>query len=285
MIAIRFLLTLVLVLAAIPAAHAQSSEERFRTEMIGRIAKVMPDATLTPKPGDPLAVLVTGGPWSEGQINFDRIYHFCQQASAEDCEAEKAQLIAFLGEKHEAVTPASLRLVVRDRQFVEAANDMGAPQNGETADTLIAEPLGGGLFAVLAADSPRALRLMMGKSLEDLHLTRAEAWAVARRQTIALLPPFPDAEKLMGANVLFEENELGASLMIDLPAWAKLAREVGPDLFVAVLADGILFVGVAADGPRLEAVKQAVATDCAAMARCTSPRVYRFRDGRWAIAE
>ena len=73
--------------------------------------------------------------------------------------------------------------------------------------------------------------------------------------------------------------------MIDLPAWALLSKEVGPDLFITVVADRIIFVGVIGDGPPLEALKKTVVEDCLAQARCISPYVFRFRKGRWAVAD
>lgn len=274
-----------LVLLSVAPAFAQGSEEQFRTAMIARLAKAMPGATLTLKPGDSLAVMVKGGPWNEAQINLNRIYAFCQQASAADCETEKTQFVAVISEDPDKIeAPEKLRLLVRDQQYVDSARGTGlGEKNGP--DGLIAEPLGGGLYAILAADAPKAYRMFTGKGLEDLHMGRGEAWALARRQTLALLPPLPEAFELRESAVIYQGHELGGSLLLDLPAWADLAKQVGPNLLVSVVSDDVVFVGIIADGPDLEKFRKAVEEDCTQQARCISPYVYRFRDGHWVMAE
>jgi hypothetical protein len=282
---IRWLAAL-LVLALLPAtpASAQGDEAAFRTEMVGRLGKAMPGATFASVPEDPLALTVTGGPFSDARINLHRVYNYCRQASAADCEDEKARFASAISKEPPAATAGALRLIVRDQEYVDAltaAFDRAPP---DKRVHVILQPLGGGLFAIMVADSPEALQMMTDKGLEELGLNRDQAWAIAWRQTEAVLPPLPTAGQIRGTAVLFEGHEFGGSLLIDLPGWARLAKEVGPDLFITVVSDRIVFVGVLPDGANLDSFKKTVEEDCRAQPRCISPYIFRFRNGRWAVA-
>ena len=282
----RLLLALIAyALLAVPAANAQTSTQSFRQEMLERLVQVMPGTTLSPKAGDPLAISFNSAELGDGQINLDRIYAYCRRASAEDCEREKQQFIEGITSRPPPPTPASLRLIVRDEQYVNGMNQMAAQSTAAKPDRMVFEPLGGGLFAILVSDSPTALMMISELTLADINLTREQGWAFARRQTRVLLPTMPTADQLRTGPVLFEDHEFGGSLLIDLPAWAKLAREAGPDLIVTVVSDRIVFVALMPDGPRLESFRTSVQADCAAQARCISPNIYRFRNGGWVVAE
>lgn len=265
------------------AACAQDSEEEFRNGMLPRLAKSLPGATLSPKADDPLAIIVKGGHLDGAQINLNRIYGYCQQASAADCESEKQGLIGAVTVKPEPATPATLRLIVRDQQYVDWVRQANAGQS--IATDLILEPLGGGLYAILAYESSNAVGSVNANTLKELGLTREQAWALARSQTEAILPQLPDADQVKASAVLFQDHKLGSSLLIDLPAWTKLAASVGPNLFMTVVSDELVFVGVMSDGPDFEAFRKTVAEDCANQQRCISPNVFRFRNGRWVVAQ
>ena len=55
--------------------------------------------------------------------------------------------------------------------------------------------------------------------------------------------------------------------------------------FATATSDSSVWVGVMPDGPRFEELKRVVRSECEAWTECVSPNVYRFRDGRWVIAE
>lgn len=263
-------------------AYAQSSEERFRDEMIPRLAKSLPGGTLSPLTDDPLAITVKGGHLDGGQINLNRIYGYCLTASRADCESEKESLIAAVAIKPEAATAETLRLIVRDQEYVDWIREADAKE-GKGALT-IAKPLGGGLYAVLAYRLSNGVGSITTDNLADLNLTTEQAWSLAQSQTAAILPSVPTADQLQGGVVLFQEHDLGSSLLIDLSGWSKLSAASGPNLVVAVVSDNLVFVGKMADGPDLENLRKTVAEECANQARCISPHLYRFRNGRWAIA-
>jgi hypothetical protein len=75
------------------------------------------------------------------------------------------------------------------------------------------------------------------------------------------------------------------SLLADTEGWRGVARKAGPALFATATSDTSVWVGVMPDGPRFEELKRVVRSECESSTECVSPSVYRFRDGRWVIAE
>ncbi len=279
----RYLLAMLLVLAPIATCSASPPQD-FRAAMMARLHQAMPDATLTADPADPLVINIKGGAWEEGQINLHRLNGYCQQATASDCERSKAEFAARIAVKPAKASAASLRLIVRDREYLAYVEETAAksPDKGDFAKH---RQIGEDLFAFLAADSKESIALVGDTTLKELGLTADAAWALAEAQTRAILPALPDPAKLATGPIVFQDKEYLASLLIDLPGWAAVAAKAGPDLFVTVVADGLVFVGQGPDGPGLDQFKQAVAADCATQQRCVSPHLYRFRDGRWVIAK
>jgi len=273
-----------LALGAACAAVAAARPRGFRADMMARFAKAMPGARLTADPDQPLTILFKRADGTEGAFNLDTLVGYCRAASAADCAASKADFVMKMSRPHPDPTPASLRLVVRDRAYLDYIDAYGAksPEKGEVAKY---RPIGDDLYAVLAADGEDTVALIGDVALRKLGLTPDQAWALAEAQTRAILPPLPKPAALRKAAVSYPEQHHLASLLIDLPAWEKLAARVGPTLFMTVVADHIVFVGQVPDGPALEDLKQAVVDDCAAQERCISPHLYRFRDGRWVIAK
>lgn len=264
-------------------ACAQSGEDRFRDEMIPRLAKSLPGATLSAVADDPLAITVKGGHLDGAQINLNRIYGYCLTAIQADCESEKENLIAAVVVKPEVATPESLRLIVRDQKYVDWIKEADA-KDGSGIRT-IAKPLGGDLYAILSYRLSNGIGSITVDDLADLNLTTEQAWALAKLQTAAILPPLLTPEQLQGGVVLFQGHDLGSSLLVDLPGWSRLAASVGPNLVVAVVSDNLVFVGQMSDGPDLENLRKTVAEECVKQARCISSSLYRFRKGQWVIAE
>lgn len=241
----------------------------------------MPDRTLTADGDDPFAMIVAGGgPTDVSQINLHNLYVACEHATPRACRQEKARFIAVLSEPLPSVTAASLRLIVRDVNYVHAAN---AVSGDDPAKVPVVESIGEDLYAMLASDSPTRTMLVSEIMLPSLHLSPAEAWSLARRQTAAQLPTIPTATQIKTGGVGLEGFDYTASVLLDCAAWAKLAQEVGPDLFMTVASDHFVLVGTMPDAS-LASLRPSVAQDCAAQPRCISPHIYRFRDGQWVIA-
>lgn len=275
------------VTAAVPASAAPPTRQAFSKEMIARFRKADPSAVFAADPADPLHVMVTrpvkpGDKPETAQIFFDRIYAYCQQAPAADCEASKARWVRGMGQPPGALTLSSLRVIVRGKDYAEAA----AQRRGDD-DQLLAliRPIGDDLYMILASDSPDAIAMLSSAGLEKLEVTEAQAWLLAETQTRGILPQIPTAPALRKAWQGFQGDAYMGSVAMDLPAWQKLADEVGPDLFMTVATDQIVIVGLVPDGKPLDDLADAVRADCAAAERCISPHVFRFRDGKWIIAK
>jgi len=252
--------------------------------MTARIKAKLGDVELRPVEGEPFSLHVKGGAWDGALISFGRIYNYCQHAGAADCEASKAEFVTRGIKMPPKATPASLRLIVRDAEYVASARALPPGPDGRR-ETTIFEPIGDDLYALLASDSSDAIALITEKGLKELGMDRAHAWALAARQTRAQLPPLPNGTDLGKHAMAYQEQAYLASLLIDRDAWTKIAEAAGPELFVTVVSDDFVFVGTMPDGPQLEAFKKTVAEDCSQQQRCVSPHLYRFREGRWVVAK
>ncbi|MCW3835247.1 hypothetical protein ACFQ1E_00675 [Sphingomonas canadensis] len=276
-------LALLLPLAA-PAGAQTVGERAFRSDMIKRVQAKLPDAEVTPDPDDFLALHVKGGVLDGATINLHRIYEYCAGHSAEDCETLKQDFTGKMTSPNPDPTVASLRLMVRDRVYLENLLEMERRSAAEGKNFhYVYEQIGEDLFAILVSDAPDKVAILPDDSLKDLGLTRKTAWAKAAKQTRDALPPLPKPDQLKASAVAFQEYEYLPSLLLDLPAWARIAEAVGPDLFVTAVSDGFVFAGTMPDDAVAE-FAETVAEDCAEQERCISPHIYRFRDGRWVIA-
>ena len=258
----------------------QASEAQFRSEMIEIFRKAYPASDFVPG-GQELVVAVKGGAWEDATINLHRIYFFCQTAVKADCDAIKSEFVEKIGAKPQTLDEASLRIIVRDKEYVDYARKLGTDPDERHA---IYRSIGEDLFAILASDGPETIALVGDKGLVELGLSEADAWNRAWRQTRSILPAIPQPAKFREQAMAFESEEYLASISADLPAWQAVSDAVGPDLFMTVVSDQFVFVGPMPDGPNLEAFRTTVEEDCRAQPRCVSPNIYRFRGGEWVIA-
>jgi hypothetical protein len=270
-----------LFLSAPVASASVPGERAFTTEMLGRIRAALSTASIEAVPDEPLTLRGKTKNGEDTQYNLHRIYGFCAQAEPAACEASKAEYVQKLSVVPPKPTAASLRLIVRDRQYVDF---LRAQETNGSGASVFVKPIGEDLFILLASDSPDQIAVIGESVLKELGLSPAEAWDRAHAQTRKALPALPAPEQLASSAVAYEGEEYQGSLLADLEGWARLSASVGPDLFVTVVSDQFVMAAKMPDGPDLDAFRQAVAEDCAAQPRCISPNIYRFRDGRWAIA-
>lgn len=269
-------------LLAATACQAQSNDARsFAAGMIAQIKQRSPGVEIVQQ-DDPLSISLKGGGWKEeATLNFHRIYGYCQKAAPADCAATRTEFLdkILAHSAPPAFTAASLRLAVRDLQYVSYVRrlEKGAP-------LILAEPIGEDLFAVLVSDSAETVALVTPDKLQTLGMTREQAWRRAWDQTRAALPPLPEGTALAKSAMVFQDQEYLASMLIDGKAWRSIAAKAGPDLFATVVADNYVFVGLMPDGPDLAKFRQTVREDCESQPRCISPNLYRFREGRWVVS-
>lgn len=248
-----------------------SDEQRFAAQMIRQIRQRLPGVEVAQR-DDPLTVSLKGGGRIETTINFGSLHRFCRQATAKECRAMRKEFLDTVLRVPPVATPASLRIAVRDAEYVQHVPE------------IVAEPIGEDLFAVLVSDSPDSVATVPPDMLAALGLTRAQAWERAWTQTRAGLPALTGGAALAQGARFYTDQSYLASLLADTKAWRAIAKAAGPNLLVTVVADNNLFVAVMPDGPKLEQFKQSVREDCATQPRCISPNLYRFRDGRWVVS-
>jgi len=220
------------------------------------------------------------GKWGDARINLHRFHAFCADATSEDCEGVLANFVTRVTAPRPEPAAANLRIVVRNEGYL---NHLLQTQPRDALP--IYRQIGDDLFALLAFSGPSGVLIAIPEQLRALELGDEAAWALAGKQTRAMLPPLPKAIDLVRDPVAFEDGDLLTSLLADTQGWRRIAEEVGPDLLVTAVSDQFVFAGLLPDHPRMREFKQVVREDCAASERCLSPNVYRFRDGRWVIVE
>jgi hypothetical protein len=277
---IRYVLGTLAFLIATSACAAESERE-FAQGMLEKLQAAVPDGEFRIASDDPLAIeMKQDGKWGDAVINTHRIYGYCRNATAEDCEAAALEFAASINARPPEPKVTDLRLIVRDQEYMDYLLRAGPDEENQP----VFRSIGEGLVAIVAFDSPQTIALAMRPKLSELGIEEDEAWRVASAQTKAVLPELPPAARFAEGAIAFQDYEFLPSLMADTEAWRAISAEAGPNLFATAVSDYFVFVGVMPDGPELNRFKQTVREDCEAQQRCISPNVYRFRDGRWVIA-
>lgn len=278
----KYLSAVVLPVLAWPAAcFAAPTPDQFAADMLARFQAAEPDGDFSVSADEPLVIKASEGNGGEpAQINLHRIYGYCLNASAEDCEATKAEFAQKTLSGAPDVKSGALRIIVRDKAYLDYA--LGVWSDGKPH--VLYRHLGADLYALLAFDGPDSIGLTTVDQLKSLGLREEAAWPLAMQQTKAVLPEIPSDILAKHQAVAFEEHELLGSLLADLEIWKGISATAGPDLFVTVTSDGFVFAAFMPDGPDLTKFSKTVREDCDMAPRCISPHIYRFRAGKWEIA-
>ena len=279
----KFVYAGIIALSLASASVQAESPQQFRASIIADIAQRLPNAKLIATPGDELQIRVIQKAQDDQTINLDRIWQFCQNNDAATCAQVKSAFVAKILTPPPSSTRENLRVIVRAQNYVEQIKAM--PPQADGSPTGYFRRIGDDLFAVLAMDSPQATGIVNGSQLKQLQLSEEQAWTLAEQQTAAHLPPLPKADDVKTHGVGFEGYDYLGSLLVQRAGFARLSQAVGPDLMVTVVSDGFVMVATLADGPNLDRFAKVVREDCKSQERCTSPHIYRFRDGGWRIAD
>ena len=271
-----------LLLAGSPAQAQTGPEARaFAADALPTIRAAFPDAEIRQEPGEPLQINITRkGETEPAVMNLHRVFGFCQNAAEADCEAEVAKLIEMLAKasKSPEGEAANLRVIVRDGQYWNYVL-------GTKLDPLPPHrQIGDDLFAILAFDSPEAIALAPADRIAELGLSPENAWLFAERQTARIIPGMPETGARIEGLVVFQGEEYTGSMMAYPERWEALAAATGPDLAVIANSDQFVIAAVVPDGADLERYRTLAADQCKLAARCISPNVYRWREGRWVVA-
>ncbi|MFM5930934.1 MAG: hypothetical protein ACKOPQ_08510 [Novosphingobium sp.] len=284
-----FRLTLAAVLAfglAQPALAAAPTQDAFVSAMIERVGKALPGRTVSSDPVDRLKLIVAKrGDDEEQSIFLDRVWRYCQQASAGECRDMQAEFIANMAAPRPKPTARSLRFIVRDAAYVESIRAMGAQGARKGEQTIYTRPIGDDLYMVLASDSKETVAIVNTAMLKEIGLSEADAWLIAVPQTRSILPKLADASALTKQWHAYQGQAYLGSIMGLTDDWSELSAQMGPDLFATAVSDQFFVAGKVESGEPLAKLLRGAENDCKAAQRCISPHVYRFREGRWVVAQ
>lgn len=274
---IRHLVVAIALIAA-PVPLAAAGESEFGARMLERLRQAAPGIEMRIGDDDPLVIEIEkDGEWGKAHINLHRFHAYCRRAVAAACEASLGTLIlAVTAELPQPLAP-NLRVIVRDRGYLDHLLEDGIEP--------VYRQIGDDLFALIAFTGPNSVSVAGPDQVRALGLDDEAAWQFAAEQTRQVLPPLPTAADIVRYPVVLEDTEFLTSLLADTEAWSAIAREVGPGLVATAVSDHFVFFADLPDHPRLSEFKALVRQDCAEQDRCISPHVYRFRDGRWVIAD
>jgi len=262
--------------------HAAAETREFAEQMLERLRAASPETEVRVSASDPLVIeMKQDGTWGDADINLHRLRAFCREASADECDTVLGNFAAMVTAKPPEPVAANLRVVVRQQDYLDRLRD----QQDDDAQPVYRQ-IGDDLYALLAFAGPSGVLMAIPQQLSDLQLGDQAAWQLAGEQTRAMLPRLPKPIDIVRAPVMLEDGDLLSSVLADVDAWRAIAEEVGPDLAVAATTDQLVFMAaLPPDYRRMRQLKRAIRDDCAAAERCISPNVYRFREGRWVIAE
>ena len=167
----------------------------------------------------------------EQQLPLERIWDYCQR-NASSCAVTigtyASDIAATAQAQGQAIDPARVRAVIRDRAFVESSRKA---LDGQDTD-IVAVPFTGDLWAVLVVEYPTGSTILQKSDLAKLKLGQDEAMALARRNLATVLPPLSAlAKRYLDGPVMFAIGGPYESSRLLLPeTWAAVAKESGGKL-------------------------------------------------------
>lgn len=259
--------------ADVPAFDA-SSQESLTGWARARLAKLLAKPVVV---RGPLSLGIEG---ASVVINLDRVWQVCG-TSPDECEASADEFVAGVAQvisgQTDAATPEALRVVVRDRSYLEEA--FGA------AGRLVSRPIAGDLRLLVVVDGEKATRSLRLDELEGMGLTVDAAFerALANTRTELGEPkPFrikPGTMAMLQATTYYE-----TSLFALHDLWAPAARAVKGDLLVAVPGVELILFADSTAPDALKRLSEDAAKMSARSQRPISTEVYRFTEAGWEVA-
>jgi hypothetical protein len=260
------------------------AQDAFRADMIQRLKRDHPAHRFQPA-ADPLSIQRDlGSKDEEATLNLHNLHAYCGAVDVPACDSAKAEWARRVMLAPVPVTRASLRLMVRNADYVAFANNPAGGGGASGQPLLFSRPIGDDLFLLVASDAPETIQMVGFSQAAALKMSEAEVWAAAGANMAAILPELPDAASLRREAAGIEGIPFGSAMLGRTDHWRKVAKDSGGELFVTVVSDDFLMVALASD-TNVARFAPTVSKDCAEAPRCISPHIYRFRAGGWRIAE
>jgi hypothetical protein len=264
-------------LGQLGAGQIPLDEDGFTNAVAERYRRAVPEANV--QVAGPLHLKGTGagGRW-DGYL--DTVHSICER-NPPTCEAAITQHIAALAE-HARLQPAgpqrsTLRVTVRPQAYVDGLARAG------TGEPLIRR-LPGAFWAFTVADLPTTIQTLQTSDIVKLGLTPDAAFNIGRENMRA------EMERLLtglrddpaDAIRILSGDPYQSSLFAFPELWAPLARSLGGDLLVSIVAtDQIAFTP---DGPgAARALIRSAGAAAQTAQRPFPPNLFRWHDGDWVV--
>ena len=256
------------------------NEQGFTNYMADRFRKAVPDCPVTVEGPLKITIHAKSDPLHS---MLDRAFDYCQshpREAAEWLESYIEKMRAYIAGMNTPIDRAMLRVVVRDKDYVEQAQKRLAEQGLEMA----VEPLTHNLVAVCYLDMPTAVRSATTRDFSMLGLTPAEALAQAKTQRMADIAEFEASLEDLDEDVGIIEGDIYLSSWFALPeAWSNIADGYDEDLLVAVPSYDTILTALDTGDEAIIALHQAATEVAGESEQPLSRDIYRWTEEGWLL--
>lgn len=188
------------------------------------------------------------------------------------------ETIATLG-KSEPVDRKLIVPVIKDRPWLEETRQALAARGATKFPEHVYEDLNADLIILYAEDSPKNIRYVGPKDLEDAHIERKELRTLACENLKRLLPKI-ERHGTNGLFMMVAGGDYEASLLLLDSIWVDIKKEVHGDVVVAIPSRDLLIVTGSEDSQGIEKVKKIVEDSFAKGAYRLTKKLFVFREGK-----
>jgi uncharacterized protein YtpQ (UPF0354 family) len=223
------------------AAPTQPDPMGFTNFMAGKIRESVPQAGV--QVAGPLQITVTLSKDNIHDLRLDNVYSACvrdHETCAEEMRTFVQHMAAFYATPEPALDAKSLRVAVRQTDYVQALRNHYAKQGG-----LAAVRITGDYWMIVVSDLPTTIRMVSQKDLRGLGLTADQAFAEAKKRMVSNLRRVIKRATASDRSsvVLISDNSYTSTLFAFPELWASTAEAFGGNLLVAVPASDVVLVG------------------------------------------
>ncbi|HEX4330280.1 MAG TPA: hypothetical protein VH105_26065 [Burkholderiales bacterium] len=280
----RFILPLLLCLAALPAALAAGiprDEPGFSAYMVEQLAREMPDLKLAPSGRLTLEGKRPDGS-SSGQINLERVYDFCAR-NFSICDSAIDSFVKGIAQMtREEMLPLDrgmVRLAVRPRAYIDQVKQ----KLGADPAPVYARHLTAHLVAVPVLDFPRSSRFVNARDLAALKLDEEQLFKLGEANLRAAQKPLAEVTKVpppKAVGRIFNED-YAASRIIFHDDWNELANKLDGVLVLMLPTPDFLLYGGEVNDDALAAMQTFGMEVAARSTRPLSPLLIRWTPTGW----
>jgi hypothetical protein len=255
-------------------------EAGFTTYMADRFRLAVPDCPVTVD--GPLKLTIQ---LRDDAMNcmLDRAHDYCQRQPGDITEwldAYVEKMRAYIAGRNAPIDRTMLRVVVRDKDYIERSQKSLAEKGQEMA----VEPLTHDLVVVCYVDLPTAVRSATTRDFDVLGLTPAEALAQAKENRMAEIADFEESLEDLEEDVGIIEGDIYLSSWFALPeAWSEIANRYEEDLLVAVPAFDTILTALDTGDEAIISLHQAAIDVAGDSEQPLSRDIYRWTEDGWDL--